>query len=670
MHHATSTAFLTMQLTHDKAGEHTSFELVDYRPLGASMHFLLNFEGIKAGTLDACMKESAIDDESQLRAEEPLERFRRVVHSVFATIRFKIHDGEACLWKNLDLQDDENSFRREHFRSAHIPVKQTVHILNKAVDARTKQDIRQINLFSRRIPQLRKLPAALRSEVAKHLQLKQFEKGRVLIRKGHPALSFNYIIEGELYADTAEGERTVLDTSDTFGGNALLFKEQKRCATVTTKEASIILAIDRIDFLKAVFCVHVRQRNEKRQLLRGVFGESSPPFFIDRMIDTPMARQTFLPGQFIVTQDTPITNLLMVSDGTCEVWRTLSTSVCRQQDPLCVSIKTLSSNSILGEAYVLSRAKEHIYTATASTRVECYILTFPDGDYLLSGEMRRYFRRKVPRLPTDSAIMNRYVQGLEWKNYTQTLARNVQHDKAVKRGHVGKPGRYIDEAIPSPSALALRLQRDFAPEHAVEPPLPMENLFNPSSKEHVTDLTCTKKKPEPPELPSTVRLIRRRQLAEQLAAKRPEMSLGNAWTRPATATQSNVAHQLALADVETGSSADIHGLDDTIRNKNKTATGSPLNSRSRKAKDSSSSRGVSHPRPILKQRKIDPGLALSPKRERPTRFVRRQSMTPSMALAMAKAKSRARKPEVALVEENSAKAIIKVLDLVERQLKV
>ena len=103
----------------------------------------------------------------------------------------------------------------------------------------------------RRVPIFAPLEDELQEDLAARMASREVEAGEVLVKQGDAADDFFLIVQGSFDTEVDGESVRQMGPGDSFGEIGLL-RDTERTATVTAREAGVVMALSREDFLKAV----------------------------------------------------------------------------------------------------------------------------------------------------------------------------------------------------------------------------------------------------------------------------------------------------------------------------------------------------------------------------------------------------------------------------------
>ncbi|XP_067022888.1 cyclic nucleotide-binding domain-containing protein 2-like [Acropora muricata] len=239
----------------------------------------------------------------------------------------KSEDGKGTLSFNL------NAFKRHVQSCGFIPsfVKKTLKIPSWS---RTDEEIEVILQVVKKLKYFDRYPMYLKRELAKVLFYDKFERGRVVIKQGHDANSFYFILSGSVIVERMEEDKSTgeqhkqlmgeMEEGDAFGELALL-QNTRRTATIICKQDSEFLRVDKPDFDEVLRNSHQIEWERKVSML------SSQPTLQDwtepeigAIVQHTKVRE-FPPNSMIVGDiHSPPDNLYLIHSGNCRVVREIT----------------------------------------------------------------------------------------------------------------------------------------------------------------------------------------------------------------------------------------------------------------------------------------------------------------------------------------------------------
>ncbi|CAB3978790.1 Hypothetical predicted protein [Paramuricea clavata] len=203
----------------------------------------------------------------------PLERFRRIAHLVKLLVRVKLLYQRFCckcssvavaveemIEDKIDNAKVKSVFDPLDFKALkEVPLSQeAIHLLSLNPPSRTNEQIQTAMMAVKTsVPAFNEYPLKMQKQLISVCWYERFEGGRIIIRQGHQAECFYFILSGivlinkafNLKQDGKEKTRRVarLGKGSSFGELALLH-HRCRNATVVCKDDVSLLAVGRKDF--------------------------------------------------------------------------------------------------------------------------------------------------------------------------------------------------------------------------------------------------------------------------------------------------------------------------------------------------------------------------------------------------------------------------------------
>ncbi|KAL8618182.1 hypothetical protein ACOMHN_059189 [Nucella lapillus] len=164
----------------------------------------------------------------------------------------------------VDLLFDPSEFKAN--RQARIP-KEMKRIFRKLPEERREQEIYYAQIALRNIKCFAEFPDRMQKKIAEVGMYQKFEPRRVLLRQGHPAHNYYFILSGAVSVLVVEEGgsfarlATHLEKGQTFGELAII-KRGTRHSSIVVKEKSEFLTISVDDYHKIFMCGGVKSVND------------------------------------------------------------------------------------------------------------------------------------------------------------------------------------------------------------------------------------------------------------------------------------------------------------------------------------------------------------------------------------------------------------------------
>ncbi|XP_048589559.1 uncharacterized protein LOC5509533 isoform X2 [Nematostella vectensis] len=233
-----------------------------------------------------------------LRGEllSPIDRFRKIVRLLCFLLKIKSSTDRkynqpqhTVVFEQLQelaeagvKSDDGMAFDPNYYKAVReIKLSQdAVQILSMSPGTRTDEQLQgALVALKASVPAFGEYPLKMQQQLVKVGWYESFEAKRVIIRQGHPAENFYFILSGTalvtlLFVDPVTGEQrsntvAVLGKGSSFGELALLH-HKTRSATVLCKEDVALLAVGREDFRDIFMSYEDGKEPDHIQFLRTV----------------------------------------------------------------------------------------------------------------------------------------------------------------------------------------------------------------------------------------------------------------------------------------------------------------------------------------------------------------------------------------------------------------
>ncbi|ORY36868.1 hypothetical protein BCR33DRAFT_721795 [Rhizoclosmatium globosum] len=164
----------------------------------------------------------------------------------------------------------ELGFQLDNYRAVSKP-EGVMKALTRAPENRTDEDLRTLEILIRSLPGFSRYSVGAQKDLGRVIQYSKFSAGRPVIKQGHLAQNFYYILSGELeIMKVIEGRNTWIGEMKEgmiFGELALLLEDSRRLATVITTKETELLWITRDDFEQVLKDETIRALEERKQML-------------------------------------------------------------------------------------------------------------------------------------------------------------------------------------------------------------------------------------------------------------------------------------------------------------------------------------------------------------------------------------------------------------------
>ncbi|KAI8806092.1 hypothetical protein BJ742DRAFT_818495 [Cladochytrium replicatum] len=224
----------------------------------------------------------------------------------------------------FNLEDYRANIHRRRFAwrlSSHIR-----EVLNKEVDDYTESDITELYKLISTMPAFAKYDLQVRQALCRVIKYQVFPANRVIVKQGHEAQSFFFIMNGTVQVKKQVGgevlDLSVLRSGDSFGELALL-NNVRRAATIITLEETEFLVVHRNDFAEVLRAEAERDLEDKISFLH-----STPLFsYLSREKLTNLAltshTREYPANQVLVTEGEIPQHVMLIRDGKCRMLKTV-----------------------------------------------------------------------------------------------------------------------------------------------------------------------------------------------------------------------------------------------------------------------------------------------------------------------------------------------------------
>ncbi|XP_048589561.1 uncharacterized protein LOC5509533 isoform X4 [Nematostella vectensis] len=236
------------------------------------------------------------DQEFRRHHKQPIDRFRKIVRLLCFLLKIKSSTDRkynqpqhTVVFEQLQelaeagvKSDDGMAFDPNYYKAVReIKLSQdAVQILSMSPGTRTDEQLQgALVALKASVPAFGEYPLKMQQQLVKVGWYESFEAKRVIIRQGHPAENFYFILSGTalvtlLFVDPVTGEQrsntvAVLGKGSSFGELALLH-HKTRSATVLCKEDVALLAVGREDFRDIFMSYEDGKEPDHIQFLRTV----------------------------------------------------------------------------------------------------------------------------------------------------------------------------------------------------------------------------------------------------------------------------------------------------------------------------------------------------------------------------------------------------------------
>nr|XP_022321378.1 cyclic nucleotide-binding domain-containing protein 2-like isoform X2 [Crassostrea virginica] len=279
---------------------------------------------------------------------EPLVRFRRAVKTIQVLLKATLTNSQGQRHDLLSwAHQDTSSSKREYemfgltfdpgdFRAKKETIlsNEAKAILSMEPERRTEEQLKVALLaLNQAVEAFSEFPITMQKSLVRVGWYEHFEDKRVIIRQGHMADNFYFILSGTavvtiLQTDPHSGEQVVrtaavLKKGNSFGELALMHGA-KRSATVTCKNSVELLAVGREDFVDIFMPMDKDQEPEHIRFLRTVHLMKGWP--IERLPyhDPKICCFTYFRRGLLLCKDSNTSEwVYIVKTGSCRVLKSL-----------------------------------------------------------------------------------------------------------------------------------------------------------------------------------------------------------------------------------------------------------------------------------------------------------------------------------------------------------
>uniref|UniRef100_A0A8B9QMC2 Cyclic nucleotide-binding domain-containing protein 2 n=1 Tax=Apteryx owenii TaxID=8824 RepID=A0A8B9QMC2_APTOW len=229
------------------------------------------------------------------------------------------------------------SFNTSKFRASkdHLPLR-VIQITRKRPEWRTEEEVKFVQSCLQEIESYQSYSLRLQFLLAKVIRFEWFERGRVILKKGHCSISFYFIYFGSVaLTDDEDGSSiftalypVVLQKGAKFGEDSLL-KGTRRVATVVCMEDTKLFVVDKDDFFAHKLDEELQEELCCRyNFIKGVnfFAKWSKRSIVT--ITNSCKMEKFHYGQVITKDITNSDSIILISKGTCEILRLVDLTAC------------------------------------------------------------------------------------------------------------------------------------------------------------------------------------------------------------------------------------------------------------------------------------------------------------------------------------------------------
>ncbi|KAI9140988.1 cyclic nucleotide-binding-like protein [Paraphysoderma sedebokerense] len=284
--------------------------------------------------------------------ETPINRFRRIAWSIakaFA-ISTKFLLGESMSDKleryintNQDSTDQYRStlifldFKVENYIASHaassVPPNLRRLLRDVPIQNRTSEDLERIRNYLKRFMFFEENSSGVQRGLCKVAEYLKFERGRLVLKEGHTASSFYFVLSGRADVFKTEFQPTSckvymrvlsqLRAGDTFGELAII-RSSNRTASVIVQESTELLKVDKVDFERIIKLAAENERENKSNFLKSMpLFDILEPHAFETLIDGALI-QEFGKNQLVYQEGDTSEHMYFVLKGHVRVIKCLS----------------------------------------------------------------------------------------------------------------------------------------------------------------------------------------------------------------------------------------------------------------------------------------------------------------------------------------------------------
>ncbi|XP_048775168.2 cyclic nucleotide-binding domain-containing protein 2-like isoform X2 [Ostrea edulis] len=300
---------------------------------------------------------------------EPLVRFRRAVKTIQVLLKATLTNSQGQRHDLLSwAHEDTTSSKREYemfgltfdpgdFRAKKETIlsNEAKAILSMEPERRTEEQLKVALLaLNQGVEAFSEFPITMQKSLVRVGWYEHFEDKRVIIRQGHMADNFYFILSGTavvtiLQTDPDTGDEVVrtaavLKKGNSFGELALMHGA-KRSATVTCKNSVELLAVGREDFVDIFMPMDKDQEPEHIRFLRTIQLLKGWPIEKLPYHDPKICCFTYFRRGLLLCKDSNISDwVYVIKTGSCRVLKSLHSAK--------PNIPRLSSNQKLSKSFL------------------------------------------------------------------------------------------------------------------------------------------------------------------------------------------------------------------------------------------------------------------------------------------------------------------------------
>ncbi|CAG5131875.1 unnamed protein product, partial [Candidula unifasciata] len=203
-------------------------------------------------------------------------------------------------------------------------------ILRLPPEQRSEANIRTVMInFHNVVPSFSEYPREIQQSMIRVCMYEKFESGRVIIRQGHRAENFYFIIGGSAVVTQMDSEAGHVHTTNVLGrgnsfGELAFLHMSKRSATVTCRDDVELLCIDREDFIDIFMRPRKGDEPDHIKFLKSVDLLQGWPVSLLPHVNPKICAFTYVRRGVILCHDNANSDwIFVVYSGSCKVLKAL-----------------------------------------------------------------------------------------------------------------------------------------------------------------------------------------------------------------------------------------------------------------------------------------------------------------------------------------------------------
>ena len=398
-------------------------------------------------------------------SEPAIAKFKRVANAVRRQLRwFRLwaQDVEDCC-KGINSDSGPPGLNVAAFRPASEQLSRKAKlILMKPTHTRNAEELRFLDRCIVRLKCFDQYTIPVRKQLSTVLYFEAFEKGRVIIRQGHPGYNFYFIVSGSVSVELEEIDRrgrksrysvAELRSGSSFGERALLGND-RRTATVLCKEYSEFLRMDHHDFDSIIRYAQQRDCETRSRCVREhpILHDLEPRSF---KLAVDASRIVRFPTNSVILRDlsVPTGVVYLITKGYCkviqkvELWKVYKTfkssklTLPSVGETSChgAPLEKLAKWWILktlnpGDYFGIGEGPINSSVVTDAVKLECLSI----NTIALSRHHRGRFLSEIQeaakgRYPSLNEAFTSYIDTSKWKEYKEHVVKELVRCKKKRQ---------------------------------------------------------------------------------------------------------------------------------------------------------------------------------------------------------------------------------------------